>query len=272
MSLTVTCLASGSSANAILVQCGDEAILVDAGLGMRRIQRDLIERGIAPKNLTAILVTHEHGDHSVGAVPFSVRHKVPIIATSGTLSALQQSDKREFPSITLSYGDEISLGAFGIQSIRTTHDAAEPCGFRVASTQQAMLYATDTGSVTPELKAATEGCQLLAIEANHDIHKLRFGPYPDALKDRILSRNGHLSNNAACDLILSHTDTFGPVAVWLGHLSEVNNTPGTVKNYWKRRWQEAGHRDSPAAVEIALRDTPSLIWRAGQRAIQRSLF
>nr|WP_309693332.1 MBL fold metallo-hydrolase [Armatimonas sp.] len=270
--MTVHCLASGSSGNAFLVVSGQGALLVDAGIGVRTLKRWCGERGVALESLSGILVTHEHGDHSVGAVPLAVRYKVPIVATPGTLAALQASDKRDFPVLPLSPGEETGLGAFGARALLTTHDAAEPCGFRVDVGSTSLVYATDTGSITPEVRAACCGASLLVIEANHDIHRLRFGSYSEHLKNRILARTGHLSNNAAADLVLGHTLEHGPAAVWFAHLSEVNNTPGIVRAYWKRRWQEAGCAASPAAVEIAIRDTPSLVWHQGALAVQKSLF
>jgi phosphoribosyl 1,2-cyclic phosphodiesterase len=135
-----------------------------------------------------------------------------------------------------------------------------------------LVYATDTGTVTPELRNACSGATLIVIESNHDIHKLRFGPYPEALKARILGRKGHLSNNAACDLLLGHVERHGPVCAWFAHLSEINNTPRMALNYWKKRYEEAGHKDSPAVVDVALRDEPSLVFHARTRAVQLGLF
>lgn len=270
--MVVHCLASGSSGNALLVVSDEGALLVDAGIGVRTLKRWCGDFGVALESLSGVLVTHEHGDHSVGAVPLAVRYKVPIIATPGTLAALQNSDKRDFPRRELSPGNELGVGAFGVRALLTTHDSAEPCGFRVEQSGTALVYATDTGSITPGIRDACHGASLLVIEANHDIHRLRFGPYPEHLKSRILARTGHLSNNAAADLVIGHTLEHGPAAVWFAHLSEINNTPGIVRAYWKRRWQEEGCAASPAAVEIAQRDCPSLTWRAGTQAVQKSLF
>lgn len=271
---TVHCLASGSSANSFLVTCPDGGILIDAGLGMRTLRRYIEERGIPASELAGVCVTHEHHDHSVGAIPYACRWKVPVIGTEGTLTALQLQDtaRREPPHTIIPCDEEITVGPFTVRTFPTSHDAAEPCGFRVGWKDNAVAVATDTGYVTPSWRDACQGCQLLVVEANHDIHKLRFGPYPEHLKRRILASTGHLSNNAAADLVLDHTDAHGPVTTWFAHLSEVNNTPGTVNAYWARRWKEAGFKSSPAAIEIALRDTPSLVWQAGQRAIQPSLF
>jgi phosphoribosyl 1,2-cyclic phosphodiesterase len=101
---------------------------------------------------------------------------------------------------------------------------------------------------------------------------VQFGPYPESLKARILAQNGHLSNSDACDLILSHTEEHGPVCVWLSHLSEVNNTPRMALNYWKKRFRAEGHKTSPAAVEVALRDVPSLVYRTHSQSVQLALF
>lgn len=271
--MRVYCLASGSSGNALLAVAPEGgALLVDAGLGMRTLKRYAEERGIAPEALAGILVTHEHTDHAAGAIPFAVRYKVPLVATEGTLTALIAQDGREPPHRILPPGEETSLGPFGIRAVATSHDALEPCGFRVEADGAALVYATDTGAVTPALRAACPGAQLLVIEANHDIDRLRFGPYPEVLKRRILAHTGHLSNDDAVGLVLEHTGEHGPASVWFAHLSEVNNTPGMVRGYWKRRWQAEGLRASPAAVEIAGRDTPSLQWHSGLRAVQRALF
>ncbi len=270
--VAVYCLASGSSANALLVVANGDALLVDAGLGVRALRAAIEARGVAMERLRGVLLTHEHIDHVRGAVPLARRYNVPLIATSGTLSALFTHDRRDAPHHTIDARGEIGLGPFCVRAAPVTHDAAEPVGFRVAVDDFALVYATDTGTVTPELREACRGASLLAIEANHDIHKLRFGPYPDAVKARILSRLGHLSNNAACDLLLSHTHDHGPVCAWLSHLSETNNTPRMALNYWKKRVKAEGMKTAPAVVEVALRDKPSLVYRACTRAVQLTLF
>ena len=281
--VAVYCLASGSSANALLVTGGDgQALLVDAGLGVRTLKAEIEKRGIAPSSLSGILLTHEHIDHIRGAIPFARKHRVPLIATAGTLDALFAQDGRDAPYQVVASGSETGVGAFGVRAVPVSHDAIDPVGFRVAFGDTALAYATDTGTVTPEFKEACVGTSLVAIESNHDIHKLVYGPYPESLKSRILGRNGHLSNNAACDLILSHVGEYGPACFWLSHLSEVNNTPRMAMNYWKKRAKAAGLKAGahggrrgdfgPAVVEIALRDKPSLVYRTRTRAIQLALF
>ncbi len=277
--VSVFCLASGSSANALLIVSGEEALLVDAGLGIRKLKAEIEKRGIAPEKLSGILLTHEHIDHVRGAIPFARKYRVPLVSTAGTLDTLFAQEMRDAPFQILPAGNESGVGGFGVRAVSVTHDAADPVGFRVSFGDTAIAYATDTGTVTPEFREACVGASLVAIESNHDIHKLRFGPYPDSLKARILGRHGHLSNNAACDLILSHTSEHGPACFWLSHLSEINNTPRMAMNYWKKRAKAAGLPGGPragifgpAVVEIALRDQPSLVYRTRSRSVQLALF
>ena len=270
--LHVFCLASGSSGNSLLIKAGSSALLVDAGLGVRTLKHALEQRGIAPAALSGVLLTHEHIDHVRGAVPLARKYNVPLISTEGTLTALFAHDRRDAVHRVLASNSELGAGPFGIRAVPVSHDAADPVGFRVQYRDQAIAYATDTGMVTPEFRDACVGTSLVTIESNHDIHKLRFGPYPDGLKARILGRNGHLSNNAACDLILAHTGEHGPACFWLSHLSETNNTPRMALNYWTKRFRADGFKASPASVEIALRDKPSLVYRARSRAVQLAMF
>ena len=270
--ISVQCLASGSSGNAVLIVAGAASLLVDAGLGVRTLTRELRARGVAPESLSGILLTHEHIDHVRGVVPLSRKHHIPLIGTDGTLRTLWTQDGRDAPVTVITNNGEIGVGAFGVRAAQTTHDAADPVGFRIAFRDFAFCYATDTGTVTPDFKEACRGASLVCIESNHDIHKLRFGPYPEAVKARILSRHGHLSNAAACDFLFAHTHEHGAICAWLLHLSNTNNTPRMAWGYWKKRWIAADFKASPAAVEVALRDTPSLVYRARSRAVQLALF
>ena len=272
MDITVYCLASGSSANALLLVAGGDALLIDAGLGVRTLRAEMEKRGVAPSSLSGILLTHEHIDHVRGAVPLARKWGVPLVTNRGTLGALFAQERRDAPCREVATNGDVGVGPFGVRALSVSHDAADPVGFRVCVGGAVIAYATDTGTVTPAFREACVGASLVAVESNHDIHKLRFGPYPEHLKTRILSRWGHLSNNAACDLILSHTHEHGPACFWLSHLSETNNTPRMALNYWKKRVKAEGLRAAPAVVEVALRDRPSLVYRTRSRAVQLALF
>jgi phosphoribosyl 1,2-cyclic phosphodiesterase len=273
--ITVYCLASGSSGNALLMVAGNQALLVDAGLGVRTLRAEMEKRGVCPSQVAGVLLTHEHIDHVRGAVPFARKYGVPLVANRATLAALFHQERRDAPCHGIdTNGGEAGVGPFGVRAVAVSHDAAEPVGFRITAGDAAVAYATDTGAITPEFRDACVGASLIAVESNHDIHKLRFGPYPEALKARILGRNGHLSNNAACDLILAHTGAHGPACFWLSHLSETNNTPRMALNYWKKRARAEGRSPvaAGAVVEVALRDRPSLVYRTRSRAVQLALF
>lgn len=270
--ITVTALASGSSGNAILVTSGADALLLDAGVGVRTLRAELTRREIAPKNVRGICVTHEHCDHMRGAVPFAVKYSAPIVSNAATLSAIFAQEKRMSRSLAVATGSEVGVGPFGVQAIRVSHDAVDPIGFRVTVGQTVIAYATDTGYLTQEFRDACVGASLICVEANHDLHKLRFGPYPEYLKERILSRKGHLSNNEACDFALAHCNEHGPTSFWFLHLSETNNTPRMVMNHWKNKLKMENIGTAPGTVEVALRDRPSLVWRTRSRAVQLPLF
>jgi phosphoribosyl 1,2-cyclic phosphodiesterase len=270
----VHCLASGSSANCVLVTTPEGSLLLDAGIGVRTLGGYLKERGVDAESLCGICVTHEHGDHIAAAVPLSCRWKVPLVATRGTLDAVVRADslRRDPPVKAMGRDDEAGVGPFTVRTFGVSHDAAEPCGFRVSWRGHALALATDTGVVTPGWRDAAVGCELLVVEANHDIERLRLGPYPVSLKRRILSADGHLDNRSAAQWVLAHTAEHGPTAVWWAHLSEVNNLPSLVVREWDQAWRSAGLRSSPAATSVAGRDVPSLVHRPGKVAVQPSLF
>ncbi len=129
---------------------------------------------------------------------------------------------------------------------------------------------TDTGIAGPEILRRIEGAHLVIIESNYDYRQLVAGPYPKFLKDRIMGKLGHLSNEAAADLILAHASAGQPATFWLAHLSDTNNSPRTARRYVQSRLSERKCRD--VILDVALRDSASLTWRPGARAVQMNLF
>src|SRR5918998_332737 len=146
MDITVYCLASGSSANALLLVAGESALLVDAGLGVRALRRELEARGIAPASLSGVLLTHEHIDHVRGAVPFARKYRVPLVGNRATLEALFAQERRDAPCREVVTGSDAGVGPFGVRAVSVSHDAADPVGFRVCIGDTAIAYATDTGT------------------------------------------------------------------------------------------------------------------------------
>lgn len=253
----------------MLVQGGDTALLIDAGLGVRALSAMLAKRGVVDGRLDAILLTHEHTDHSIGAGPLSRRTQAPIIANPRTLEVYAERDDLGFGSQELGTGAEIAIGAFGIRSFPVPHDAADAVGYVIECGKTRVAYFTDAGCCTPAMRSALRGVNLAVVEANHDLAWLLRGPYTREMKERVASPNGHLSNDACADLIAERLDEGGPLCVWLAHLSRVNNSVALARRSVRER---IGQRTRvPFILDVALRDQPSISWRSQARAVQLSL-
>ena len=225
--LKFTTLASSSLGNAALVSCGDTHILLDAGISAKRIAAGLAQLGVKPFQLSAILLTHEHSDHVSGLRVLSKKAGAPIYATRPTLwewYKRNRCDEVKALFQPLEAGSEVQLGSLRARSFPTPHDAAGSVGWSIAGDGGRVVLCTDLGYVTPEVRQAVEGCDLLVCEANHDEDWVRSGPYPYYLKRRILGDCGHLSNEAGAELAAFAVET-GAKQVILAHLSQTNNTP-----------------------------------------------
>lgn len=223
--LSVCVLASGSKGNAIYVSDGQTALLLDAGLSAREIEARMAVRGLSPQALTAILVTHHHGDHVRGIGPMSRRYGLPVYTLPvtqrhcnlGTLQKVYYFDK----------GGAFRINSFNVHAFDTPHDAADSVGFTLTSGGVKIGVATDLGVITNPVREHLRGCHFLVLEANHDMEMLLNGPYPWHLKQRVKSREGHLSN-AACGEFLAEIMHDSLEHVIFAHLSETNNTPQKV--------------------------------------------
>jgi phosphoribosyl 1,2-cyclic phosphodiesterase len=227
--LGVCILASGSKGNAIFISSGDTSLLIDAGLSGIEIERRLRSKGLDPKNLDAILVSHEHSDHIQGVGVLSRRYKLPVYINSKTRrSAVSQlGDLFDFKKFEC--GSMFTINDLSIHPFSISHDAQDPCGFTINQNGTKIGIATDLGIATSMVKAHLQGCTLLILEANHDEQMLINGPYPWPIKQRIKSRTGHLSNEASKTL-LNELQHDGLKHVMLAHLSETNNTPQKAVN------------------------------------------
>jgi len=274
MTRTVSCLqvfalASGSSGNATLVRAGETSVLIDAGLPARTLAGGLTKRGVAAGRLDAILLTHEHADHSQSAGALSRRSGAPVIANRPTLEALAEREPLAHITRELETGDEIEVGALRIRSFAVPHDAAAPVGYVLECSGARIAYFTDAGSVTPVMLAALRGCSLAIVEANHDRDWLQRGPYTPEMKARVASPTGHLSNDECADMLAVRLEADGPMAIWLAHLSRVNNSPSLAKRSVSARIRS--QTAVPFVLETALRDHPSVSWRPGAEAVQLTL-
>jgi phosphoribosyl 1,2-cyclic phosphodiesterase len=223
--MRVQSLGSGSSGNALLVEGGGSRLLIDAGLPPRTLVARLCRAGVDPRRLDAILLTHEHYDHIQGAADLAQEFGVPIVADERTLRAALPLDA--MGSITtdaLPVGRERRIGQMDVYAFPVSHDAVAPCGYLVTCHGWRVCVAIDCGMVHGAMLEALLLGQLIVLEANHDRQRLLDGPYSWALKQRILSPTGHLSNDQAADAIIAVLD--GAVHwIWLAHLSRTNNLP-----------------------------------------------
>ncbi|MHB1000630.1 MAG: MBL fold metallo-hydrolase [Armatimonadota bacterium] len=270
MDFSVHSLASGSSGNSTLIQSGSTRILIDAGLPALQIQKLLSKFRLTLSDIDAVFLTHEHGDHSRGVFTMSKRFGVPVIANPATLTALSRESAPPNWRI-IDTGDSKVVGDLLVESFPISHDAVDPVGYNIYHRKWKVSFLTDTGVVSRDTYRKMEGANLAIIESNHDVDRLINGPYPQSLKDRILSEVGHLSNKSAADLILHCADsTRTPSCIWLAHLSETNNSPRMARRYAQGRLSEAGCGN--VVLDVALPNASNLVWRAGSQAIQMSLF
>jgi phosphoribosyl 1,2-cyclic phosphodiesterase len=219
-SFRVQSLGSGSSGNSFLIEYDERVLLVDCGIGVRTVQRALRDRGKTLEDIEAILLTHEHTDHT-RALPQVARENTEVISSAGTRRAARIPQEQWRQIID---GRAESVAGMTIWSLKVQHDAAEPCGFLIDTPVGRATILTDLGCWHPSLAEPLLASDLIVLEANHDEEMLKRGPYPMHLKKRVLSDKGHLSNRhhaeAMVDIARGHGRT--PV-VWLAHLSETNN-------------------------------------------------
>lgn len=217
---------SGSSGNCLYVGSEETRILVDAGLTGKRIQDGMKEAGIAPDTIDAILITHEHSDHIKAAGILSRRFNLPIYASDGTWEAMERFIGPIKPENikTFSNYEPFEVGDMTVVPYEIPHDAAQPCGYSIIQGKSKVSIATDIGHITDTVKKSICDSDLILLESNHDVEMLKVGPYPYNLKLRILSNEGHLSNENAGKLICEIFNS-KIKKVMLGHLSHTNNYP-----------------------------------------------
>ncbi|MFC3886325.1 MBL fold metallo-hydrolase [Bacillus songklensis] len=224
MSMHFSVLASGSTGNAIFVSDGEQSLLVDAGLSGKQMEAlfQQVDRDI--KQLSGILVTHEHSDHIKGLGVLARKYQLPIYANEKTWKAMEgligeiHSDQRFIFNI----GEAKTFGSMQVESFGVSHDAAEPMFFVFHQGNKKLTLITDTGYVSDRMKGIIKDSDAFVFESNHDVDMLRMGRYPWSVKRRILSDVGHVSNE---DAALALADVIGNQTkrIYLAHLSQDNN-------------------------------------------------
>jgi len=218
-------LASGSRGNALLVEHDSTLVMVDCGVGIQALQQRFRAIGREPRDLAAVLLTHEHGDHVRGVSAFARRYDVPIWSTAGTAAAAALTGLSRLQ--VFGGGRPLEIGALTIEPFTVPHDAREPCQFTFAAGARRLGVLTDTGHITAHVRDRLSNLDALAVEFNHDLEALWAGSYPEPVKQRIDSSLGHLNNGQAADLLRTLENRALQWVVAL-HMSEANNSPERV--------------------------------------------
>jgi phosphoribosyl 1,2-cyclic phosphodiesterase len=231
MSVSVSLLASGSRGNSAVVASSTTRILVDAGISCRETFKRIRALGDKPEQFSAIVITHEHSDHVAGLQRLAQQLNVPVFLTAPTHHAWNKSVRDEegkipeLPKVEhFAAGRSFQVGDIAVMPFTIPHDAADPVGFTFGAEGVKIGFATDLGYMPVSVRDHLRGCDVLVMESNHDVEMLRSGPYPWSVKQRVMSRVGHLSNDALADFFSNGYDGFASYVV-LAHLSEQNNHP-----------------------------------------------
>jgi phosphoribosyl 1,2-cyclic phosphodiesterase len=217
-------LGSGSKGNAFVFECDGALLLLEAGFSLREIDRRMLQAGLDVAAVVAVALTHEHGDHAMGAVKFARRHDIPVVASMGTWRAVSRGGE---PCQWLAAGSRgaVVVGPFTIECCSTSHDAAEPVAIGVRLPDGTSLgMATDLGRPTQAVRWFLRDRHCLVLEANHDEVLLRSSGYPPVVQQRIAGHGGHLSNDACAQLLAELWHTALNTVV-LAHLSKRCNSP-----------------------------------------------
>ena len=222
--MRIVTFASGSTGNCCLVSDGGVNVLIDAGISARRIIQGLGVLGLAPQDVCGVLITHEHSDHISGLPVLVKRTGMRIFAPSELGEVLRRVKPELSESIDyIPHDGGLCVGDVRITAFPTPHDTSASFGYRIEGSE-VFAFATDTGHISDELLEGLQGADTVVIEANHDKVMLKNGPYPPFLKQRVLSKHGHLSNDDCAKLACLLADS-GTRQIILGHLSQQNNTP-----------------------------------------------
>jgi phosphoribosyl 1,2-cyclic phosphodiesterase len=216
-------LGSGSGGNATLVRAHERArpVMIDCGLGIRELERRVLAAGVAPQDVAAVFITHEHGDHAGCVSAWSRKYDCPIYLSRGTWHAL--GDPQFGGGMQrIRDGEPVELADLHITPFTVPHDAREPLQFRLHNQQRHLGVLTDLGHVSSHVCAQLQGVHSLILECNHDPEMLQRGPYPASLKRRVGGDWGHLSNQQAASVLAQvwHETLTQVIAA---HLSEANN-------------------------------------------------
>jgi phosphoribosyl 1,2-cyclic phosphodiesterase len=240
MGVSVSMLASGSRGNCAFVSSASTRILVDAGISCREVFKRMKSVGEDPHSLAAVVITHEHTDHIHGLATLAKKLRIPVFMTGATHLAWARAMRDENgvrPQLEkferFEPGHSFQIGDIAVKPFTIPHDAVDPVGFTFRAEGVKVGIATDLGYIPLSVRDHLRGCDVLVMESNHDLEMLRVGPYPWSVKQRVMSRVGHLSNVALADFFTNDYDNSATFVV-LAHLSEHNNHPEIARREAER--------------------------------------
>lgn len=254
MPARLTILASGSSGNCAYLETDDTRLLIDAGLSARQIRKRLLGIGRTPENLSGILITHEHTDHTQGLGVLAARLQIPVYCNRLTKEAIEVQFQARLDYRLFNTGDGFELGDVAVDTFSVPHDACDPVGFLLRTAAGNIGFLTDLGHATRLVIERVRPSNVLVLEANHDVKMLQDDTRrPWATKQRILSRHGHLSNDAAAQLA-EQIVSADLAHLYLGHLSSDCNRPELAHRTVSASLQKLGA--THVRVEATSPDTP----------------
>lgn len=254
MAVKLTILGSGSSGNAAYVETEETRILVDAGFSPRQIRLRLATIGRTPESLSAVLITHEHTDHICGLVGLADKLRIPIFCNRDTKDEIERLLALRAEFSLFATGATFEIGDIAIETFPVPHDAQDPVGFLLRTPTGNIGFATDLGHCTRLVAERARHANALILESNHDVKMLQDCPRrPWSLKQRILGRHGHLSNDA-CASAVEDIMTNGLRHLYLGHLSRQCNRPELAFQTARERLDRIGA--SHVRLELTSQDTP----------------
>jgi phosphoribosyl 1,2-cyclic phosphodiesterase len=255
MGVSVYVLASGSRGNAAVIESSRARLLIDAGISCRETFKRLKAQCIDPQSISAVLITHEHTDHVYGLNTLAKKLHGPVFMTGATYQAWSRALRDEGGEMAklkkieiFSAGRCFQIADITVSPFTIPHDAADPVGFTFRAEGTKVAIATDLGYIPASICDHLRNCDVLMIESNHDVEMLRVGPYPWSVKQRVMSRVGHLSNDSLARFFAKDYDG-GAAYIVLAHLSEQNNHPQLA---WKAAEKALGRRRTLLANRLIL--------------------
>lgn len=222
-------LGSGSSGNCYLLYTDNDCLMIDCGVGVRLLKKHLKQYSLSLQMVKNIILTHDHADHVKAVGALSVDQNIPVYATEKVHAGVEKNwaVHKKVPADmvkTIKKNEQIQVGSFLITPFDVPHDSLDCVGYMIEAEGIKFVLVTDCGHVTDEILQFISQANYLVLEANHEPEKLMAGPYPAHLKSRIMGGNGHLSNEACANALVSAA-TPALKHVWLCHLSDENNHP-----------------------------------------------